>query len=50
MRCAKSSPGLEFVHAEELDRDVIEGPGHTGFRAVVQVIARKPMDSGEIFG
>ena len=35
--------GLEFLHAEELDRDVIEGPGHTGSGAVVQVIARKPM-------
>lgn len=33
--------GLEFVHAEELDREVIEGPGHTGTGAVVQVIARK---------
>lgn len=33
--------GLEFVHAEELDREVIEGPGHTGSGAVVQVIARK---------
>jgi Methyltransferase domain len=34
--------GLDLVHAEELDRDVIEGPGHTGSGAVVQVIARKP--------
>ena len=34
--------GLEFVHGAELERDVIEGPGHTGFGAVVQVIARKP--------
>jgi hypothetical protein len=34
--------GLELVHAQELDRDVIEGPGHTGCGAVVQVIARKP--------
>ena len=33
---------LEFVHAEELDRDVLEGTGHTGHGAVVQVIARKP--------
>lgn len=33
--------GLEFLHAEELDREVIEGPGHTGSGAVVQVIARK---------
>ncbi len=35
--------GLEMVHAEELERDVIEGPGHTGIGAVVQVIARKPL-------
>ena len=35
--------GLEFLHADELDREVIEGPGHTGAGAVVQVIARKPM-------
>ncbi|HUZ42318.1 MAG TPA: class I SAM-dependent methyltransferase [Acidimicrobiales bacterium] len=33
---------LEFIHAEELDRDVLEGAGHTGHGAVVQVIARKP--------
>ena len=34
--------GLEFVHAEELLREVVEGPGHTGLGAVVQVIARRP--------
>lgn len=34
--------GLEFVHAAELEREVVEGPGHTGVGAVVQVIARKP--------
>ena len=34
--------GLEFIHAEELDRNVVEGAGHTGIGAVVQVIARKP--------
>ena len=33
---------LIFTHAEELDRDVLEGTGHTGYGAVVQVIARKP--------
>jgi hypothetical protein len=32
---------LEFLTIQELDRDVIEGPGHTGEGAVVQVIARK---------
>jgi len=34
--------GLELVLAQELLRDVHEGPGHTGLGAVVQVIARKP--------
>jgi 2-polyprenyl-3-methyl-5-hydroxy-6-metoxy-1,4-benzoquinol methylase len=34
--------GLEFIHAEELERDIVEGAGHTGTGAVVQVIARKP--------
>ena len=33
--------GLEFIHAVEIERDVIEGPGHTGVGSVVQVIARK---------
>jgi hypothetical protein len=35
--------GLELLHAEELEREVVEGPGHTGSAAVVQVIARKPV-------
>ena len=34
-------PTLEFIHAQELDREVIEGPGHTGVGSVVQLIARK---------
>ena len=34
--------GLEIIHAEELDRDIIEGAGHSGIGAVVQFIARKP--------
>ncbi len=34
--------GLEFVHAVEVERDVVEGIGHTGVGAVVQVVARKP--------
>lgn len=33
--------GLELLHAVELVRPVLEGPGHTGPGAVVQVIARK---------
>ncbi len=35
--------GLELLHGEELDRDIVEGVGHTGLGSVVQVIARKPM-------
>ena len=35
--------GLEVIHGQELDREVIEGAGHTGLGAVVQVIARKPL-------
>jgi SAM-dependent methyltransferase len=34
--------GLEFLHALETERVVVEGPGHTGVGAVVQVVARKP--------
>jgi len=35
-------PGLEFLHLEEVEREVIEGAGHTGLASVVQLIARKP--------
>lgn len=34
--------GLELEHEAEFVRSVIEGPGHTGDGAVVQVIARRP--------
>ncbi len=34
-------PELEFEHCEELERDVVEGSGHTGRAAVLQVIARR---------
>jgi SAM-dependent methyltransferase len=34
--------GLEFEILRELERDVIEGGGHTGRGAVVQVLARRP--------
>lgn len=34
--------GLTFEHAAELTREVVEGPGHSGVGAVVQVVARKP--------
>ncbi|MDG1365801.1 MAG: class I SAM-dependent methyltransferase [Acidimicrobiales bacterium] len=35
--------GLEFEHRAEFVRPVVEGPGHTGDGAVVQVIARRPV-------
>jgi SAM-dependent methyltransferase len=34
--------GLNFEHAVECERDVIEGTFHTGRGAVVQILARKP--------
>lgn len=34
--------GLQFLRLEELEREVIEGRGHTGPASVVQLIARKP--------
>jgi len=34
--------GLEFAHAVEIERQVVEGEGHTGLGSVVQVIARRP--------
>jgi SAM-dependent methyltransferase len=34
--------GLEFIHAVETEREVVEGVGHTGLGSVVQVIARRP--------
>jgi len=38
----KELDGLRFIHARELERDVIEGKFHTGRGAVVQVVAVKP--------
>lgn len=37
----RTFPDLTFEHCEELERDVIEGIGHTGRAAVLQVIARR---------
>ncbi len=34
--------GLKFLIARELERDVIEGSGHNGRGAVVQILARRP--------
>lgn len=33
--------GLEFIIGRECERDVVEGTGHTGRAAVVQVLARR---------
>ena len=35
--------GLTFLHAVEMDREVVEGKYHTGTGAVVQIVARKPV-------
>jgi SAM-dependent methyltransferase len=35
-------PAMEFIVAEEVERDVIEGGAHTGLASVTQVLARKP--------
>jgi SAM-dependent methyltransferase len=34
--------GLDFEHAVETERDVLEGRSHTGRACVVQVVARRP--------
>jgi hypothetical protein len=34
--------GLEIEHGVEIEREVIEGAGHTGLASVVQVLARRP--------
>ena len=34
--------GLDLTHVEELVRPVVEGPGHTGDGALVQVVGRRP--------
>lgn len=35
-------PGLTWVHAQEIERNVLEGIGHTGIGWVSQVIGQKP--------
>jgi len=35
---------LEIIHLKELERNVVEGSGHTGLAAVIQFIARKRLD------
>lgn len=39
--------GLQFEHAIETEREVIEGSLHTGLGAVVQVLAVKPADANK---
>jgi SAM-dependent methyltransferase len=36
--------GLDFLHLEELERDIREGAFHAGVGAVVQVLGRKPVE------
>jgi SAM-dependent methyltransferase len=36
--------GLEFLHAQELERKVCEGAYHTGLASVVQLLARRRAD------
>lgn len=38
----KELEGLELLVAWEIDREVIEGSGHTGLASVVQILGRKP--------
>lgn len=39
-RLREELAGLEFIIGREIERDVVEGGGHTGRGAVVQVLAR----------
>ncbi|MCL6270410.1 class I SAM-dependent methyltransferase [Sansalvadorimonas sp. 2012CJ34-2] len=34
--------GLQFLHLQETEREVVEGTYHTGHAAIVQVLAKKP--------
>lgn len=36
-------PSLNWIHAEQIERQVIEGVGHTGLGWVSQVIGQKPL-------
>ena len=37
--------GLDFIHAVQVEREVLEGDRHTGMAAVVQVLGVKPLES-----
>jgi protein-L-isoaspartate O-methyltransferase len=39
----QSMPQLNWVHAQQIERQVIEGEGHTGLGWVSQVIGQKPI-------
>lgn len=41
----REGPGLETLIGRELERDVVEGSGHTGRADVVQWLARKPLSA-----
>ncbi len=34
---------LKWIHACEIEREIIEGSGHTGLGSVIQIIAQKPI-------
>ena len=40
--------GLEFLHAQELEREVREGIYHTGLASVVQLVARRRITEPEV--
>lgn len=42
--------GLELLTARELERDVVEGSGHNGRAAVVQILARRPIPAATVAG
>lgn len=39
---ANDLSGLSFEHLADMEREVVEGVGHTGKAAVLQIVARKP--------
>ena len=39
---ANDLSGLNFEHLADMEREVVEGVGHTGKAAVLQIVARKP--------
>lgn len=39
-------PGLEWIEAREIARDVLEPPSHGGHSEVVQLVARRPLSGG----